>query len=212
MQCMEHLSDRQAAQAVRARIDGKYALGLELTDEGFQYAVLSALRSRLVQGSLEPALLDTVLKRGQARGWRKARGRPRTDSTAILGAVKALNQRELVGETLRHARKGWATVAPEWLKPHVQPEWFARYAERLADYRLPKDPGERDALSATIGEDGSTLRAGLDQAATQPEWAGLTDLPAGRILKQTWAQQDRQVDRHAHRLTPKAMVPASASD
>src|SRR5258708_38461930 len=52
MQCMEHLSDRQAAQAVRARIDGKYALDLEWTDEGFQYAVLSAWRSRLVQRSL----------------------------------------------------------------------------------------------------------------------------------------------------------------
>src|SRR5258708_12936778 len=125
MQCMEHLSDRQAAQAVRARIDGKYALGLELTDEGFQYAVLSALRSRLVQGSLEPALLDTVLKRGQARGWRKARGRQRTDSTAILGAVKALNQRELVGETLRHARKGGATVAPDWPHPPLHPTGFS---------------------------------------------------------------------------------------
>jgi hypothetical protein len=32
MQFAEGLSDRQAAQAVRARIDWKYALGLELTD------------------------------------------------------------------------------------------------------------------------------------------------------------------------------------
>jgi transposase len=133
--------------------------------------------------------LDTVLKRCQERGWLKARGRQRTDSTHVLGAVKALNQRELVGETLRHARNVVATVAPEWLKPQIQPEWLERYAERIDDYRLPKDKAERDALSVAIGEDGYTLLARLDQAAAQAEWAWLKELPAVRILEQTWAQQ-----------------------
>jgi transposase len=210
MQFMENLSDRQAAQAVRARIDWKYALGLELTDEGFHYSVLSEFRSRLVHGSLEQALLDTLLQRCQERGWLKARGRQRTDSTHVLGAVKALNQLELVGETLRHALNVLATVAPEWLKPQVPPEWFERYAERIEDYRLPKDKAERDSLSTTIGEDGYTLLAKIEQAAIQLEWTWLKDLPAVRILEQTWAQQYRQVDGHAQRLTPKEMVPVSA--
>jgi transposase len=209
MQFMENLSDRQAAQAVRARIDWKYALGLELTDEGFHYSVLSEFRSRLVQGSLEQALLDTLLTRCQERGWLKARGRQRTDSTHVLGAVKALNQLELVGETLRHALNVLATVAPEWLKPQVQPEWWQRYAERIEDYRLPKDKTERDALSATIGDDGYTLLASLDQAATQQQWAWIKELPAVRILEQTWTQQYRQVDGHAQRLSPKEMLPVS---
>lgn len=209
MQFMENLSDRQAAQAVRARIDWKYALGLDLTDEGFHYSALSEFRTRLVQGGMEQVLLDTLLQRCQERGWLRARGRQRTDSTYILGAVKALNQLELVGETLRHALNVLATVAPEWLKPQVQPEWFERYAERIEDYRLPKDKTEREALSATIGADGYTLLASLDQAATQPEWAWLKQLPAIRILEQTWAQQYRQVDGHAQRLTPKEMVPVS---
>jgi transposase len=209
MQFMENLSDRQAAQAVRARIDWKYVLGLELTDEGFHYSVLSEFRTRLVHGNLEQALLDTLLKRCQERGWLTARGRQRTDSTYILGAVKALNQLELVGETLRHALNVLATVAPVWLKAQVQPEWFERYAERIEDYRLPKDKSEREALSATIGEDGYALLASIDQAAAQPEWAWLKDLPAVRILEQIWAQQYHQVDGHAQRLTPKDMVPVS---
>jgi transposase len=133
MQFMENLSDRQAAQAVRARIDWKDARGLELADAGFHYSVLSECRTRLVQGGLEQALLDTWLKRCQERGWLKARGRQRTDSTQILGAVKALNQRERVGETLRHALNVLATVAPEWLKPRVKPEGFERDAERIED-------------------------------------------------------------------------------
>src|SRR5438445_9985587 len=37
----ENLADRQAAEAVRARIDWKYLLSLELTDPGFDFSVLS---------------------------------------------------------------------------------------------------------------------------------------------------------------------------
>ena len=147
MQFAENLSDRQAAAAVRARMEWKYALGLELSDEGFQYSSLSECRTRLVQGSIEQMLLDTLLERCRQRGWLKARGRQRTDSTHVLGAVKALNQLELVGETLRHTLTVLATVAPEWLKPQVPPQWFARYAERLEDYRLPKDKAEREAFA-----------------------------------------------------------------
>jgi transposase len=162
-----------------------------------------------VQGSREQGLLDSLLKRCQDQGWLKARGRQRTDSTDILGAVKALNQRELVGETLRHALNVVAAVAPAWLTPRVQPQWCARYAERSEDYRLPTDKAERDALSATSGEDGYTVLASLGQAATQPEWAWLKAVPAVRIREQTWTQQYRQVDSHAQRLSPQDMVPVS---
>ena len=44
LQFVERLSDRQAADAVRGRIDWKYALGLELTDPGFDHTVLSWMR------------------------------------------------------------------------------------------------------------------------------------------------------------------------
>src|SRR5246127_4823280 len=67
MQFREGLSDRQAADAVRGRIDWKYALGLELTDPGFDHTVLSEFRSRLVQGEAEQRLLDTLLDRCRER-------------------------------------------------------------------------------------------------------------------------------------------------
>lgn len=68
MQFVENLSDRQASQAVRARIDWKYALGLELSDPGFHYSVLSEFRSRLIEGGAEQLLLEKILERCQARG------------------------------------------------------------------------------------------------------------------------------------------------
>src|SRR5512144_3003678 len=44
LQFAEGLSDRQAAEAVRSRIDWKYVLGLELTEAGFDFSILSDFR------------------------------------------------------------------------------------------------------------------------------------------------------------------------
>lgn len=62
MQFLENLSDRQASDAVRSRIDWKYALGLELSDSGFDYSVLSNFRARLVENNQQTLLLDRLAK------------------------------------------------------------------------------------------------------------------------------------------------------
>ncbi|HEY1350483.1 MAG TPA: transposase, partial [Ktedonobacteraceae bacterium] len=204
MQFAENLSDRQAASAVRARIDWKYALSLPLDDSGFHYSVLSEFRDRLLQGSLESKLLDTFLDLCRQRGYLHARGRQRTDSTHVLGAVKVLNSLELVGETLRHALNVLATAVPEWLKQQVKPGWFERYGQRMEDYRLPKDKGERADLSTTIGEDGFFLLACIQQA---PDMQWLSNLPAIQTLSEVWKQQYRCDQGQVSRLTPKEMPP-----
>lgn len=60
---MENLTDRQAAECVRTRIDGKYALGLDLADPGFDHSFLSEFRARVVAGNLDQVVLDTLLER-----------------------------------------------------------------------------------------------------------------------------------------------------
>jgi transposase len=85
------LTDRQAAEAVRARIDLKYAMGLELTDSGFDHSVLSEFRDRVIAGGVERRLLDDMLTRFRELDLIKARGQQRTDSTHILAAVRKLN-------------------------------------------------------------------------------------------------------------------------
>jgi transposase len=120
-QFLEHLSDRQAADAVRARIDWKFALGLELTDPGFHFSVLTEFRSRLVTGQADHLLLDTMLERFKERGLVKARGRQRSDSTHVLGAVRDLHLLELVGETLRATLDDLAAVVPDWLRALAPP-------------------------------------------------------------------------------------------
>jgi Transposase domain (DUF772) len=66
-------TDRQAADAVRSRIDWKCVLGSELTDSGFDHTVLSEFRTRLVQGKAERLLLGTLLEWLRERGLVKKR-------------------------------------------------------------------------------------------------------------------------------------------
>ncbi len=138
MQFVECLSDRQAADAVRGRIDWKYALALELTDPGFDHTVLSEFRSRLVNGQAQRQLLDTLLDQLRGVGLIRQRGRQRTDSTHVLAAVRTLNRLERVGETLRAALNDLATLAPDWLHILAPAEWYQRYGKRVENYHLPK--------------------------------------------------------------------------
>src|SRR5919107_491594 len=182
-QFLEHLSDRQAADAVRARIDWKYALGLELTDPGFHFSVLTEFRARLVAGQAEHLLLDTMLERFKARGLIKARGKQRTDSTHVLGAVHALHLLELVSEPLRAPLDDLAAVVPDWVRVIAQPAWFDRYAHRIEDYRLPKSREKREALSLEIGTDGFFLLDALDDASAP---AAARAVPMVQTLRDVW--------------------------
>jgi transposase len=121
LQFAEELPDRQAADAVRSRIDWKYLLGLPLADAGFDSTVLSEFRSRLVAGAAERLLLDAVLEIAATHRLLKAGGRQRTDSTHVLAAARAMNRIECVHETLRHALEVLALAAPEWLLSQVLP-------------------------------------------------------------------------------------------
>lgn len=62
VQCTLNLIDRQAAEAVRLRLDWQYALGLELEDEGFDHSVLSEFRAKVAAHGLAERVLDLLLK------------------------------------------------------------------------------------------------------------------------------------------------------
>jgi transposase len=189
LQYAEDLTDRQAAEAVRTRLDWKYLLGLELADPGFDQSVLSEFRERLLAQGAESRLLDKLLAVCRERGWLKAGGKMRTDATHVLAAVRSLHHLETVGETLRAALEELAEVAPDWLLSWVPQEWFKRYEGRMDSRRLPKKESERKGLSEQIGRDGVQLLTMLTQAQTP---AAARELESVQVVHQVWSQYYEQ--------------------
>lgn len=184
-QFLEHLSDRQAAEHVRTRLDWKYALALELEDLGFHYSVLSEFRARLVAADQGEMLFNTFLQACRDHHLLKP-GRQRTDSTHVLARMRVLNRLELIGETLRVALDDLATVIPETLCQVIPAAWWARYGRRVEEGNLPHSEPSRSELAQTIGEDGFFLMTSLlNDTALNP----LLDRPALAMLRQVWLQQ-----------------------
>src|SRR5438105_7748190 len=192
MQFRENLAERQAAEAVCARIDWKYLLSLELTDPGFDFSVLSEFRDRLLAGSAEELRLAKRLERCRALGLLKGRGPQRTDSTHVLAAIRVLNRLELVAETLRAALNAVATVAPDWLQAITPLAWYERYSRRIEASRLPKATTEREAYAHTVGEDGFMLLDALDTPGVP---RGLRELPRMEALRRTWQRHYERTAR-----------------
>ncbi len=183
LQFRENLTDRQAAEAVRSRIDVKYLLGLELTDSGFDFSVLSEFRSRLLTGKTETILLEKLLTICRELELVKPRGKQRTDATHVLAAIRVMNRLEQVGETMRAALNELATEAPLWLQSVAPTEWYKRYGHRIENDRLPPSKAGQEAYGQQVGEDGFHL---LD-LVTQPDAPkGLDKLAMIAALRLVW--------------------------
>ena len=189
LQMAENLTDRQAADAVRDKISWRYALGLDLADEGFDASVLSEFRTRVVEHGLEQRVLDLLLDALKAEGLVGAGGKQRTDSTHVISAVRDLNRLELAGESVRACLEAVAVAAPDWLPTVIDvADWGRRYGARVDTWRLPTSTTRRAELMAAYGRDAVALLGAIhdtDDAATPP-W--LRELPAVDVLRRVLVQ------------------------
>jgi len=185
-QMAENLTDRQAAEAVRDRLSWAYALGLDLADAGFDHTVLSEFRSRVVAHHLEEKVLDLLLARLTELGLVGAGGKQRTDSTAVIAAVRDVNRLELAGESVRAVVEALSAAAPDWLAQVIDvPGWSRRYGRRIDSWKMPASKIKQDALALGYGRDGFAL-LGAVYASGQPAW--LRELPAVQVLRQVLLQ------------------------
>jgi transposase len=195
LQEAENLRDRQAAEAVRTRLDWQYALGVPLDGEGFDFSALSEFRTRVAEHGLEERALDALLAKLAADGLAGPGGRQRTDSTHVIAAVRALHTIELAGESVRAALEALAAACPDWLAARLcTADWTRRYGARVDSWRLPAGKAERDKLLIQYARDGYALVAACYQD-TAPAWA--RELPAVQVLR-TVLVQNFHLDRDGH--------------
>ena len=176
LQFLLDLSDRDAAEAVRCRIDFKYALGLDLDDPGFHFSVLGDFRERLLEEGRADRLLDLALARLKEAGLVRERTTQRTDSTHVLAAVRDLTRLELVTEAVRAALEEVARTVGDALEGLIDDEWGRRYGRQV---RLGKNPTRPKARMNQAGADGRRL---LEHLAAR--FPGLLRGPRMQVLRQ----------------------------
>jgi hypothetical protein len=195
LQRAENLADRQAAEAVRTRIDWQYLLGLPLDDPGFDHTVLAEFRARVAGGGLEQVALDALLARLAAEGLVKAGGKQRTDSTHVVAAVAALNRLQLAGEAVRAALEALMAAHPDWVAQRVcVPDFARRYGKPVTSWRPPVSQSGQDELAIAYARDGyALLEAVYDSAAPG------------------WPRAARRRGHHAPSSQPRRGAPATAA-
>jgi transposase len=181
LQKVENLTDRAAAHRVRYGMDWKYALSLELDDEGFDASVLSEFRAKVAGHGLEETALDLLLEKLVDKGLLGPGGKQRTDSTHVLAAVRDLNRLELAGEAVRAALEALAAAEPRWVAATLDVAgWGGRYRRRVDSWRLPTSEAKRGELALAYGRDGFALLDAV-YAPAAPGW--LAELPAVEALR-----------------------------
>ena len=170
----------------------KYALGLPLTDSGFDASLLTEFRKRLVEHEIQDFVLNRILEFCKREGLIKTNSKQRTDSTHVMARIRHLNRLSLVGETVRAALNTLAVSQPQWILAVMRPEWETRYVHRIEDFRWSKSENQLAMTVSQIWQDGQNL---LDAIETSPYRDALLVLPSIRVLSKVWQQQFEVTER-----------------
>lgn len=182
LQFLLGLSDRQAAEAVRCRIDFKYAMAMELDDLGFHHGVLADFRDRLAKDDRADRLLDLALARLKEAGLVRERTTQRTDSTHVLALVWDLTRLELITEAVRAALEEVAGTAPHLLDELVDEDWGCRYGRPV---RLGKNPTKPKTRILATGNDAVRLLEHLSTSTERTARPALVSRPCARLSRRT---------------------------
>jgi transposase len=184
-QFAEDLPDHQAAEALRTRMDWKYALHLSLDYQGLVPAELGRFRQRLSHDATGQKELRPVLRRLRSIGLFGGGDKGEADITAVLTAVDTLSRIERLMEAMRQALESLASARPDWLRQVSPPHWYERYDRKLKTVHSRGSREDREALTQAIGVDIAYLLG----AIAKSDIPALATLPEVRFLRQTWQRE-----------------------
>lgn len=187
LQFMEKVTDRRAAEQVVYHLGWKYALDLELPDEGFHPTVLVYFRDRLEEKKAERVIFDGVVDLLIELGLVKRGGKQRIDSTHILGYVKEMSRLECAVETVRLALEELAELFVGSKRPEFWERLWALYVQSEVGWRLSK--AERDSRYRQCGQDIKELVEWVDN--NDPK---LAEIESIKLLRRVFEEQFEVVE------------------
>lgn len=151
-QYVEHLPDHAAADAVRTRLDWKYALHLPLDHPGIEYPVLGSFRRRLLDDEAERIAFQCLLDWLAMIGFLESE-HARQDSCHVLQAVDVLSRAHAATEAMSQALEAIATRYSDWLRQVALPHWYQRYGHPPPGEAQKSPSGDSAYLLAVVWDD-----------------------------------------------------------
>ena len=152
-QYLESLADRQAIEAVRSRLDWKYALHLPVGYPGFYPSALREFRNCLLVDSLSQALFLEILERLSVIGVVNIHDLGQKPHLQILRIVSDLTYLQQLTDQMNQAIEALAACHPDFLLKVARPHWYARYKGITASTDLPDRRAQAEIEVNSIKED-----------------------------------------------------------
>ncbi len=184
-QYIETLPDTQAVDALRERIDWKYALHLPLNYPGLEAATFCEFRKGAIRTKAGQQNLQTILQRLSKTPGLTSLIHPGLEARQVIATVCQISRLAKIWDTFNQALEALATRHPDWLLAVTLPHWYERYGSDQKYLNLIAGKPETYTLAQAIGADGDYLLGAISKANC-PELANLSQVLA---MREAWEEQ-----------------------
>ncbi|MEO8355400.1 MAG: transposase [Chloroflexota bacterium] len=182
-QFIEGLTDAQASDAMRTRIDWKFALHLSLLPRTLDAVALCRFRERILSHAIEQqgyqVLIDGLVRSVPLLNNRI--GLP--GSLEIVSLVCSVNRLNQVQQAMNRVLEVLASRFPQWLRAITLPHWYGRYNPSLTRFDGSVLPSQQRLLMEEIASDIHHLLEKVDQAGSRE----ICELCEVKVLNQVWS-------------------------
>lgn len=188
----ETMPDSLATDALRMRVDWKYALHLPLNYPGLKGLAFCEFRKSLLTDRTAKRNLQTLLERMAETRWTFERSAFTFSVDEIVRGVCTFSRLAQTWETMCRALEVLAAKQPDWLRRVNLPHWYERYGNHRRTINLAAAGAEQIALAQSIGEDGFHLLKAISQ-----EEKFRANMPEVQALQDVWEAQFELVNEEA---------------
>jgi transposase len=179
-QMHEHLTDRQAEDAERMRIDWKYALHMPMIHSGIHAHWLCDFRLKLYASAVSRSHLQHIIDNMHKMDlWEE---NEQIEANHLVESICTFNRIESVRNGMAAALEVIAMHEPEWLRGSILAHWYSRYTRRSSE---PVKNNNPVAVAAATGKDILYLLTMLETSGA----AYLASLPEIEALRRVLHEQ-----------------------
>ena len=184
-QYAEELTDNQMLEAVRSRVDLRYALHLPLDYPHFDPLALCKFRLQLYNDQSDQNTFKALLDKLFVCGFLNACQEPIESALGVLNTICTGTRMEKILEGMHRALETLAATHGDWLRMVALPVWYERYSYKKKTSFWPNGNGEWKTKTIQIGTDIHYL---LEQIHKSPQ-PGIESLREVRNLRKLWEEQ-----------------------